>query len=148
MGFSRREFGKLAASLPMAQLLGTTFATAAEAAANDSTFGGVKVGIIAPYAFRGTARDVDQILKGITDLGLSHVEMQAEPVEAFAGAPARRRGPRGPRGAGRPGRGVPADGRQLVKAAHHLAKIRLEDVAKAAAQVARHLDEEVAVAAR
>ena len=44
--------------------------------------------------------------------------------------------------------GVPADGRQLVKAAHHLAKVRREDVAKAGAQVVRHLDEEVAVAAR
>ena len=103
MDFSRREFGKLAASLPMAQVLETTFATAAKVSFVDSAFGGVKVGIIAPYAFRGTARDVDQILKGITDLGLSHVEMQAEPVEAFAGAPARRRGPRGPRGGGRLG---------------------------------------------
>ena len=67
-----------------------------------SAFGGVKVGIIAPYAFRGTARNVDEILTGIQELGLAHVEMQAEPVEAFAGAPARRRGRRGPRPGGRP----------------------------------------------
>lgn len=101
MALTRRQFGKLAASLPVTQVLGSSL-VAAEAGGH---FGGVKVGIIAPYAFRGAARTVDEILKGITELGLSHVEMQAEPVEAFAGAPERRRGPRGPRRGGPPGGG-------------------------------------------
>jgi sugar phosphate isomerase/epimerase len=66
----------------------------------NSNFGGVQVGIIAPYAFRGTADTVDDILQAMLELGLSAVEMQAEPVESYAGAPVRRRGRGGPRGRG------------------------------------------------
>jgi hypothetical protein len=76
--------GKLAlASLPAAHLLHRpSTILAQEAARPDATIGGVNVGIIAPYAFRGTADNVDDILKNIVALGLGHVEMQAEPVEA------------------------------------------------------------------
>jgi sugar phosphate isomerase/epimerase len=64
----------------------------------DSNYAGVQVGIIAPYAFRGTANTVDDILQAMLELGLSAVEMQAEPVEAYAGAPVQRRGRGGRRG--------------------------------------------------
>jgi sugar phosphate isomerase/epimerase len=106
MLYTRREIGKLAlASLPAAHLLTNpvTLFAADEAARPDSTIGGVNVGIIAPYAFRGDANDIDTILAKMVELGLSHVEMQAEPVEAYAGAPARGRGGRGRRGGGRRG---------------------------------------------
>lgn len=97
MLYSRRELGKMAvAALPLTQLLKTSHLAAAQAAKPNSDFGGVQVGIIAPYALRGVAESVDEIVAAIAELGLSHVELQAEPVEAFAGAPARRRGPGGP----------------------------------------------------
>jgi sugar phosphate isomerase/epimerase len=77
----------------------------------NSVFGGVNVGIIAPYAFRGTAGNVNDILSAMLKLGLSAVEMQAEPVEAYAGAPSRGRGGRDGRGrrGGRRGEGGPAE---------------------------------------
>jgi sugar phosphate isomerase/epimerase len=97
----------------------------------NSNFGGVNVGIIAPYAFRGTASNVDDILSAMLKLGLSSVEMQAEPVEAYAGAPARGRGgPRrpggrggesGPGGAGRPERAEGRGGRENTQAANNQA---------------------------
>jgi hypothetical protein len=74
----------------------------------NSRFSGVQIGIIAPYSFRGLASNVDDLLKNMVQLGLSAVEMQSEPVEAFAGAPASGRGFPG----GGPGRGPgPGGGR-------------------------------------
>jgi sugar phosphate isomerase/epimerase len=60
-------------------------------------FNGVKVGIIAPYSFRGTASSAEEILSALRQLGLSHVELQNGPIEQFAGAPAGQGGgpPRG-----------------------------------------------------
>jgi sugar phosphate isomerase/epimerase len=67
----------------------------------DSTWGGVQVGIIAPYAFQGTAGTVEEILKRTIELGLSAVELQADPIELYAGLPpASAQAGRG-RGAGR-----------------------------------------------
>jgi sugar phosphate isomerase/epimerase len=108
---TRREFGALAlGALPAAHMLaGALQARGQETAAKpNSVFGGVNVGIIAPYAFRGTAGNVDDILSAMLKLGLSAVEMQAEPVEAYAGAPSRGRGGRGRRG-GRRGEGGAAE---------------------------------------
>lgn len=63
----------------------------------DSTINGVKVGLIAPYAFRGEATTAGVILERMVQLGLSWVELQSPPIEAFAGAP---QGPgRGPQAA-------------------------------------------------
>ncbi len=108
MNYSRRDLIKLGlGALPMAQLLstGSTLSAAEPVAAGkpDSTFGGVTIGIIAPYAFRGSANSAQDILKSLVELGLSAVELQNTPVEAFAGAPmpAGRGGP--PPGAGGPG---------------------------------------------
>jgi sugar phosphate isomerase/epimerase len=95
---NRRQFGTIAlGALPAMQLLSSgVHLGAQETAKPNSNFGGVNVGIIAPYAFRGSAGNVDDILAAMVKLGLSSVEMQAEPVEAYAGAP---------RGGGRGGRG-------------------------------------------
>ena len=104
MLYSRRDIGKLAlTALPAAHLLGSALRASADdaVAKPDSQFGGVNVGIIAPYAFRGSAGNVDDILAAMLKLGLSAVEMQAEPVEAYAGAPSRGGGRGGRRGGGR-----------------------------------------------
>lgn len=56
-------------------------------AAPKSNFGGVQIGIIAPYAFRGTASSAEDILTKMTELGIGAVEMVNSAVESFAGAP-------------------------------------------------------------
>jgi sugar phosphate isomerase/epimerase len=92
--YSRRDFGKAAlAALSASQLLANP----------NSNFGGVQIGIIAPYSFRGMPGDAHSLLNNIVTLGLSAVEMQSPPVEAFAGAPVSLGPPpgRGP-GAGAP----------------------------------------------
>ena len=86
---TRREFHKLGLAALTAGAL---------AAKPDSRFGGVDIGVIAPYSFRGTADDAETLLANIVALGLSSVEMQSPPFEKFAGAPIPERGPRrGPR---------------------------------------------------
>jgi sugar phosphate isomerase/epimerase len=65
------------------------FASPASAQSGSSArFGGLSVGIIAPYSFpmMGTL-DADALLKHISQLGLNATELQAAPVEAYAGAP-------------------------------------------------------------
>lgn len=88
MTYRRRDVLKLAlGALPAAHLIRPGVLRAA--ARPDSRIGGVQVGIIAPYAFRGTAGSADEILDAVVALGISAVELQNDPVEAFAGAPAR-----------------------------------------------------------
>jgi sugar phosphate isomerase/epimerase len=113
---TRRDFGTLAlGALPAAHLLASALQVRGQevTAKPSSNFAGVNVGIIAPYAFRGSAGNVDDILSAMLKLGLSSVEMQSEPVEAYAGAPARGRGGpggrRGRRGGGRRGEGGPGE---------------------------------------
>lgn len=79
MSYSRRDLGKLAlaAAVPTGRL----------SAKPDSKFGGVQVGIIIPYSFRGSSNTVDDLLQKVVQLGLSSVEMQSEPLETAAGAP-------------------------------------------------------------
>ena len=77
----------------------------------NSKYNGVWVGLIAPYSFQGMANDIDSIVKDCVDLGISGVELQNQPVEAYAGAPQMpgRGGPgMGPGGGG--GRGGPGGG--------------------------------------
>lgn len=79
MNITRRDIGKLAlAAFPAASLL----------AKPNSKFGGVQIGINAPYSFRGLPGTADDVLKYMTDLNLSAVELRTQPVEAFLGAPA------------------------------------------------------------
>src|ERR1700738_2259405 len=74
---SRRDLGKWALALPAASLL----------AKPNSKFGGVQIGINAPYSFHGMPGGADDILKYVTDLDLSAVELRSQPVEAYFGAP-------------------------------------------------------------
>jgi sugar phosphate isomerase/epimerase len=76
---SRRELGKIAlAALPASRLL----------AKPNSKFGGVQIGINAPYSFHGAYNSGDECLDAIVKLNLSSVELRAQPIEQFMGAPA------------------------------------------------------------
>jgi len=94
MTLTRRSLGKIAlAALPGAGLI----------AKPNSNFGGVHIGINAPYSFRGAANSGDEVLEALVKLGLSTVELRSQAIEGAMGAPedARSRfrgGPRGRRG--------------------------------------------------
>src|SRR3569623_575959 len=78
---TRRDFGKLAlAAIPAASALA--------APKPHSVYGGVQIGIIAPYSFRGLPNDADSTLKNILQIGLSATELQSSMVESYAGMPA------------------------------------------------------------
>src|SRR4051812_20855365 len=78
MTFTRRDLTKLAlAALPASRLF----------AKPDSKWGGVQIGINAPYSFHGMPADADSVLKDLLELGLSAVELRSQPVEQFYGAP-------------------------------------------------------------
>ena len=79
MSLTRRDIGRFAlAALPAAGIL---------AAKPNSKFGGVQIGINAPYSYRGLPGKAEDVLKYTTDLGLSAVELRTQPVEDFLGAP-------------------------------------------------------------
>jgi sugar phosphate isomerase/epimerase len=76
---TRRELGKMTlAALPASRLL----------AKPNSKFGGVQIGINAPYSFHGAYNSGDECLDAIVKLNLSSVELRAQPIEQFMGAPA------------------------------------------------------------
>src|SRR5580704_3518892 len=76
---TRRDLGKMAlAALPASCLL----------AKPNSKFGGVQIGINAPYSFHGAYNSGDQCLDATVKLNLSSVELRAQPIEQFMGAPA------------------------------------------------------------
>jgi sugar phosphate isomerase/epimerase len=80
MIYTRREMGTLAlAALPAAR---------AWAAKPDSVFGGVQVGINAPYSFHNIPGGADDILGYMTQLNISAAELRLQPVEAYLKAPA------------------------------------------------------------
>ena len=80
MQITRRDLGKLAlAALPASRLLGKT----------NSKFGGVQIGINAPYSFHGAYNTGDECLGAMIKLNLSAVELRAQPIEQFMGAPAK-----------------------------------------------------------
>jgi sugar phosphate isomerase/epimerase len=79
MNLTRRDLGKMAlAALPASRLPAKT----------NSRFGGVQIGINAPYSFHGAYTSGDQCLDVMVKLNLSSVELRAQPIEQFMGAPA------------------------------------------------------------
>jgi hypothetical protein len=83
MNVTRRELAKLAlAALPASRLL----------AKPNSKFGGVQIGINAPYSFHGRPDDAASVLKDLIQLDLSAVELRSQPVEQAFGAPVAPRG--------------------------------------------------------
>jgi len=86
--YTRRDFAKLAlAALPAAGCLSTLPLQAAPAKPN-SKFAGVQVGLNVPYSFANPTMSGDEVLRNCLQLGLSAVELRAQPIEAFLGAPA------------------------------------------------------------
>lgn len=84
--FSRRDFTKLALSAVPAVSLASTLRAAG--AKPNSKVRGVQIGLNVPYSFgSGRMMPEAEILKNCVQLGLSAVELRAQPVEAFAGAP-------------------------------------------------------------
>ena len=83
MNISRRDLGKMAIAavpaigMPVSSLL----------AKPNSKFGGVQIGINAPYSFHNMPGGADDIIKYLTQLNLSSVELRTQPVEGFLGAP-------------------------------------------------------------
>ncbi len=116
MDLTRRDFGKLvSAALPATRLL---------AAPPNSTFDGVRVGVIT-YSYRSMpgANDATALLKYIVDSGVSGIELMGPAAEIYAGSPASAgRGPGGggggggrapgAPGGGAPGQGAPGPGAQ------------------------------------
>jgi hypothetical protein len=56
------------------------------AAKPNSNFGGVQVGINAPYSFHGMPGGADDVLNYLKQTNLSAVELRSQPVETFLGA--------------------------------------------------------------
>jgi sugar phosphate isomerase/epimerase len=74
---TRRDFGAIAlAALPVSRLNAKT----------NSKFGGVQIGINAPYSFHGKYNSGEECLEAIVKLNLSSVELRAQPIERFMGA--------------------------------------------------------------
>ena len=93
--YTRREFAKLAlAALPAAGLLPLTPSLIAADASGKSRgkphskIAGVQIGLNVPYSFGNPQMSGDEVLANCIQLGLSAVELRAQPVEAFLGAPA------------------------------------------------------------
>lgn len=57
------------------------------AAKPDSLWGGVQVGINAPYSYGNNNMSAEETLRDTLQLGLSAVELRTQPVESFLGAP-------------------------------------------------------------
>ncbi len=93
--YSRRKFiGTTAAAVAgLSVVPGSVFGSPAfsnRPVKTSSVINGVKIGVIAPYAFRRMhGNTVEELLDAINETGISLVEMQIPPVEAFLGAPPR-----------------------------------------------------------
>ena len=89
--YTRRDFAKLAlAALPAAGLWSTanSLQAAPSAAKPNSKVSGVHIGLNVPYSFSNPTMSGDDIIKNCLQLGLSAVELRAQPIEAFLGLPA------------------------------------------------------------
>jgi len=75
---TRRDFGKTT----LAALAATPLM-----AKPDSMFSGVQIGTIT-YSFRAIPHSAEDILRYCVELGISSIELMADPAEAFAGLPA------------------------------------------------------------
>lgn len=91
--YTRREFAKIAfAALPAAGLLssmGTLRAaeTAPKTGKPNSKVSGVQIGLNVPYSFGSNALSGEETLANCVALGVSALELRAQPVEKFLGSP-------------------------------------------------------------
>ena len=92
MTYTRRDFGKIAlAGLPAAGFLldpAAAFGSLLQGKPN-SKWAGVQVGMNVPYNFKtGNYMTADDIIARCQQLGVSGMELRAQPVELFLGSPA------------------------------------------------------------
>lgn len=89
--YSRRDFAKLALmAVPAAGLLSylKAYGSSSDVAAKpNSTVKGVQIGINVPYSFGNIFMSGDETLANVVALGVSFVELRAQPVEQFLGCP-------------------------------------------------------------
>ena len=87
--YSRRDLAKLAfGTVPGLLIAGAGRGAAAQIAKPVSRWAGVQIGLNVPYAFGGRNMAMDEILAACVTLGVSAVELRAQPIESFLGAPA------------------------------------------------------------
>lgn len=82
---SRRSFLGGAAALAASSMI-SNVAPAAAAARPNSNFNGVQIGVIT-YSYRSLPGTAEDILKYVTQSGISSIELMGEPAEQYAGAP-------------------------------------------------------------
>ena len=67
--------------------LASVASAAQQAAKPNSTVNGVRIGINAPYSFRGQFESAEETLRVMVQLGLSWVELRGPSIEGYAGMP-------------------------------------------------------------
>jgi sugar phosphate isomerase/epimerase len=88
MTYSRRQFGKLAAtSLPLAVVALSNPRMLFAQGKPNSKFNGVQVGVITPYSYHNMPNDAISLLNFMVADGINATEIQSPPVEEYAGAP-------------------------------------------------------------
>jgi sugar phosphate isomerase/epimerase len=88
MKLTRREFGRVAAAVPVGSALGAISDAWGQTAKPNSKFAGVQVGMNVPYNFGGRDMPADELLDRLLTLNVNAVEMRSQPVESFLGSPA------------------------------------------------------------
>ena len=90
--YTRRDFAKLALTAVPAVGLFSTLSAAADSAKRagkpNSKVNGVQIGLNVPYSFKDLKMSGDETLEKCLQLGVSGVELRAQPVEKFLGVPA------------------------------------------------------------
>jgi sugar phosphate isomerase/epimerase len=140
MEYSRRQFGKFAlTTVPAATLLWARDGAlrAAQAPKPNSKWAGVQVGMNVPYNFgTGNFTSGDEILQRCLTLGVSAVELRAQPVELFLGSPAAIAGAAAAsaarRGGGGGGRGAAAGAAERGRGAGRAAPTPEQEAARKA----------------
>jgi hypothetical protein len=113
MDYTRRDFGKVVlAAVPAVTALSDKALAQAVATKPNSKWAGVQVGMNVPYSWgTGNFITVDEVISRSVQLGLSGLELRAQPIELFLGSPAAIAGAAaaGRRGGGGGGRGAAPD---------------------------------------
>lgn len=86
---TRRDFFSGAAALGAGAMIPSigSEALAQQRARPNSTINGVRLGINAPFSFRGQFQSAQETLDAMTRLGLSWVELRGPSIEGYAGLP-------------------------------------------------------------
>lgn len=90
MDYTRRDFGKIVlAGVPAVAALPESVLAQVAATKPNSKWAGVQVGMNVPYSWgTGNFITVDEVISRSVQLGLSGLELRAQPIELFLGSPA------------------------------------------------------------